>query len=582
MEQYLNIDDKNFYENVNEKFKKYKIPEKKRSFKEICFPKKYELQPSQKFLAKFINPNTNYKSILVYHKIGSGKTCTAIRIAETWRNIRKIIIVLPASLKNNFRSELRSSCAGENYLKENERRKLKKYHQSSIEYKEIIEISDKRIDKYYTIYSYNKFIKQAKDNLINFNNSIIIIDEIQNMVSVKGTYYSTLYQALYAAPEDLRIVLLSATPMFDRPNEIALTLNLLRPTVKIPTGTDFNSNFVRIIKDEKGNHKYKAKNLNEFKKLIKGYVSYFKGAPDYVFPEMDIKYVKCKMSEFQYDAYKEVKKHNNEIMLGGERDFQLEREKSLNLLTIDDLPSNFYLGLRIISNIVFPNKKINFQGFESFKGKYIMEDLSKYSTKFFHIMNNFESTDGKIFVYSSFKKYGGIKSFTRVLDSYGYKNYLDHGEGKKRYAIWSGDQDAITKEEIRLVYNNIKNLDASKLQILLLSPSAKEGLSLFGVRQAHILENYWNWSRMLQIIGRGSRYCSHKDLPEEKRNIKVYVYLAIHPDEKESVDEHIFNLAKKKNNLINYFEEAIKEAAVDCELFKNANIDKGEMLDCVV
>ena len=38
----------------------------------------------QQFLSNFINPNTPYTSVLVYHKIGSGKTCAAIQIAEKY------------------------------------------------------------------------------------------------------------------------------------------------------------------------------------------------------------------------------------------------------------------------------------------------------------------------------------------------------------------------------------------------------------------------------------------------------------------------------------------------------------------
>ena len=41
----------------------------------------------------------------------------------------------------------------------------------------------------------------------------------------------------------LRILILSATPMFDKPNEIGLTLNLLKPKVEFPIGLDFNQKF---------------------------------------------------------------------------------------------------------------------------------------------------------------------------------------------------------------------------------------------------------------------------------------------------------------------------------------------------
>ena len=86
------------------------------------------------------------------------------------------------------------------------------------------------------------------------------------------------------------------------------------------------------------------------------------------------------------------------------------------------------------------------------------------------------------------------------------------------------------------------------------------------------MEPYWNESRSTQIIGRASRYCSHKDLEEEKRNVKVYIYIATHENEKETIDQHIAKMAKQKNNLINEFEMAIKEVAIDCQLNKNGNV----------
>ena len=36
----------------------------------------------------------------------------------------------------------------------------------------------------------------------------------------------------------------------------------------------------------------------------------------------------------------------------------------------------------------------------------------------------------------------------------------------------------------------------------------------------------------------------------------------------------------KKNKLINEFEIAVKEAAIDCELNKNANMDKNNKFKC--
>ena len=85
-----------------------------------------------------------------------------------------------------------------------------------------------------------------------------------------------------------------------------------------------------------------------------------------------------------------------------------------------------------------------------------------------------------------------------------------------------------------------------------------------------MIEPYWNMSRMLQIMGRAVRFCSHKDVPKAKRIVRIYLYLATYPGEK-TIDQYIWNLAKKKNKLIEEFEQVLKETAIDCDLFHNRN-----------
>lgn len=567
---YPNIDDSDFNKEITDKFIRYKIPKKKKTFDEICFPKEFQLQLPQKLLSQIINPKTPYKGLLVYHRIGSGKTCTAINIGEQWKYKKNIVVVVPASLVGNFRGELRSQCANNEYITEKDREKLKKLHPSSDEYKEIIEKSDEKINKYYTIYSYNKFVSLAQHKKLNLRNSILIIDEIQNMVSETGTFYEVLYDMIHSAPLELRIVLLSATPMFDRPVEIALTMNLLRLPYELPTGVEFEKMFIKVTRNIRtGKYSYSAKNLDIFKERIRGYVSYFRGANPIAFPETTIKYVKCEMSEFQYKSYVTVLESEKENKI----EDRIRTIRSFRKGQILDLPNNFFIGTRLISNVAFPNKDINERGFKSFKGNALkLENLQNYSIKFYKIIKKINACPGPVFVYSNFLEYGGLKSFAKALEAQGYKDYTEFGEGRRRFAVMSGDETAKLKDEIKAVYNQIDNLNGSKLKVLLLSPSAKEGISLKGVRQAHILEPYWNYSRILQIIGRGSRHCSHRDLPEEKRNFKVYIYIAVHENEPETIDQYIAKLAKQKAKIIDEFETAMKEIAIDCQLNKHANV----------
>lgn len=576
MPKYPNITNDDFYEKINQIYKQYKVKRQNITLDDICHPKEFKLQLPQQFLSEFINPNTEYMGVLVYHRIGAGKTCTAVQVAEKWKKYKRIVVVVPASLKGNFRNELRSLCAGENYLKNSERKLLSKLHPSDKKYKEIIKKSDDRINEYYEIYSYNKFVELIRDGKLNLKNALLIIDEIQNMVSEGGSFYNILYDAIHSAPKDLRIVLLSATPMFDKPNEIGLTMNLLRLKKELPIGKNFDKMFIKSTKTKGGLYTHDVKNLNIFKEHVKGYISYFKGAPPIAFPKMKIKYVKCEMSKFQYDAYVKVLSNEEKTMV-----LETTKKKVLKSLDVSDLPNNFYIGTRVISNVVFPNKKINEEGFLSFTENKIKKNLQIFSCKFAMIMERIQKCKGKIFVYSSFKEFGGIRSFATVLSAFGYLDYTKNGEGKKRFAIWSGDENISIKEEIRAVFNMKENIKGNKLKIILGSPSIREGVSLTAVRQVHVIEPYWNQSRLDQVIGRASRFCSHKDLEEEQRNVKVYIYVAVPPnygkeDVPETVDQYIQHLSVEKDKIIKSFETAIKEVAIDCELNKNANVHENE------
>jgi len=543
-----------------EKYKKYKLKPSTETLKELCQPKKFKLQPQQNFLAEYLYDNKKkINGLLIYHGIGSGKTCTAINIAEKFKKEYKIMVVLPAALIGNFKDELLSKCPGENiYIHDDE---YKQYYNSDVS---VVKKVEKRINAVYTIYSYNKFTALIEKNKIKLKNTILIIDEIQNMISLSGFFYRTLKSAIDKTDNSFKVFLLSATPIIDRPTEISLTLNLLKPKILLPVGNKFNNEFLLEYK-EGTRTEYKAINLDKFKNLTKNMISYYRGAPEQSFPKLDFNIVKCNMNDFQYKSYLTLLSKFDDNIKG-----------SFKNVDILKLPVDFFLGPRIVSNIAFPNKSIDEVGFSSFKGtKLQMRNIKNYSIKFYKILKKIKKSEGPVFVYSNFKDYGGLKSFITFLEYHCYKNYKVFGEGYKRYAVWSGDETHKLKEKIKYIFNNKSNCDGSKIKIILGSPSIKEGVSLLRVEQIHILEPYWNLARILQIIGRGIRFCSHKDLPKNRQIVHVYLYLASHYQD-ETIDNYIWALAKKKYKIISQFEHALKENAIDCNLFIARNNFKSD------
>jgi hypothetical protein len=361
----------------------------------FCNPKKYSLQIQQKALADILsdkiapwNLYDNIRGILLYHQIGAGKTCTAICIAEKFKKKLNIMIILPAALIGNFLYELRSECTNDEYITNEERKKLKHLNYNDDDYKNIINKSNIRINKIYTIYSYHKFIQLIKDNKIkNLNNTLLVIDEIQNMISLNGTFYNLLNKVINNSNENLKIVLLSATPMFDQPVEIALTLNLLK-TDNLFNINKFNQDYI-----ENNKNNYNLINTDDFKNKIKNLISYYRGAPPIAYPKINFKIIKCNMNDFQYKSYLTTLSSDSNYVKG-----------SFKNVDILNLPSNFLLGPRIISNIAFPNKSVGESGYSSFKNETLqMQNICKYSIKFYKILQKINKSTGPVFIYSNFK-----------------------------------------------------------------------------------------------------------------------------------------------------------------------------------
>ena len=68
----------------------------------------FDLLTHQKIVRDYLNLYTPYRGLLLYHGLGSGKTCTSIGVIEAMKTTkRKIFILTPASLRKNYISQLK-------------------------------------------------------------------------------------------------------------------------------------------------------------------------------------------------------------------------------------------------------------------------------------------------------------------------------------------------------------------------------------------------------------------------------------------------------------------------------------------
>jgi hypothetical protein len=456
--------------------KKKKIP-----FDKFCNRTEFKIQPQQEFASDYV---AGGKSILVFHRIGAGKTCLSIQCGLKRLKHGKPMYVMPASLIPGFYSEL-ETCG---------------------------DLDPDRVN----VYSYNKFNEGKLPRA-----SVLIIDEVQNISKKESVTYKKAMSYITKYP-DTPVVLMSATPVFDKPEELVCIARLLR--LEIPDALPSPA---------------------ELRRIFAGSVSYYAGAPDYVYPEVNIKLQKCVMSAFQSRWYKA----------------DVAAEIGARGIKLSPAQNDFYINSRQRSNIVYPH------GLKD--GLDELTPSSTYSAKFSMLAGRL-SRGGLSFVYSSFTGAGGIAAICKYLDSAGFSDYAKSGSGRKRYVVWSGDQSLSEKDEIRKVFNSTENDNGSRIQVVVGSPSIKEGVSLLRVRKVHVMEAYWNHSRLEQIYGRAVRYCSHKSLPEDRRKVTIYIYCADTGDKKlaktdpmRSIDYYMLSIADEKRIEAKPYVDALIDTAVD-------------------
>jgi hypothetical protein len=256
----------------------------------------FSLLTHQKIVRDYMNLYTPYRGLLLYHGLGSGKTCTSIAIAEGMKDSKKIIIMTPASLKANYIGELKK-CGDllykknqfwewisteknpealttmsavlnlpQEYIRKNRGaffinvKKKSNYDDLSDTNKRILEEQlDEMIRQKYQFINYNGLRLKRLDEMTSgftkniFDDSVVIIDEAHNFISrivnklkrekpipesKRGekerlpTNLATKLYEMLLSAKNARIILLSGTPVINYPNEFGILFNILRGYIK--------------------------------------------------------------------------------------------------------------------------------------------------------------------------------------------------------------------------------------------------------------------------------------------------------------------------------------------------------------
>ena len=186
---------------------------------------------------------------------------------------------------------------------------------------------------------------------------------------------------------------------------------------------------------------------------------------------------------------------------------------------------------------------------------------------------------GKAFIYSNYVVGEGLQIMRIYLELVGFSALGETNKDSLYYCEYHGRMSREERDRNKDFFNAKDNIRGNLCKVMMISPSGTEGIQLRDIRQENMLEPHWNEVRIQQMIGRGIRQCSHEDLPQDERIVDIYRYKVIKPAKidlddsfKLTTDEYIEDLAKAKDNLNTSFLDAMRESAVDCELFKAHNM----------
>ncbi len=578
-------------------------------------------------------------------------TCTAITIAEGFKEYihnmgnKIFVLVKNKNIQQNFMDELLSKCTHDEYLIGGETSEID------------ITNAKKTINKYYQFMTYGTFVnkvlgakefvkdefgkntkkvkkingivqrKYIQDAIQNLNNTVIIVDEVHNITN--NDTYTSLYKVL-SNSYNYRLVLLTATPIYDNPKEIFELSNLLNINdidLQLPTRDKlFEGKDPFLIKEQSqyintsalkgGIIKITDKGLNALKKSLYGKVSYLKantetnprstviGTPLIKNQIGTTNIVYCKMSKYQYKIYINALKTdlNKDSKFDISSAIQnIESEENTLENEIISKTNSLYKNTSDASTMTYPNSEYGKTGFLNIFNKtgssyslkkefkdVLTTNLQQYSSKLYTLLETInKTTTGNIFIYSNYVSYGGTSLIKQLLLANGFSEFSSKSNVKeyKSFIVFDESTNIIRREKFKTIFNSEENKDGKFIRIIIGSPIISEGITLKCVRQVHILEPYWNMSKINQIVGRAIRNYSHHYLDLSQRTVEIYKYVSIYQEEDSVIDGSIstkklerffidlekYILSEEKDRSNKIIERILKTLSFDCYLNYNRN-----------
>jgi hypothetical protein len=280
-------------------------------------PQLIKFSPTQDFVKHYFTPQNPYKGMLLWHSVGTGKTCSAIAAASYSFEQQgyTILWVTRTTLKNDIwknmfeqvcsdrirtiveHSNNSNSNSGKNEFPEEQNKRMRLLSQSwkirPMSYKQFSNLVSKQNENYRTLVGINGAIDPLRKTLI-------IIDEAHKLYgasdlsALERPDMAALHQSLMnsyqiSGADSVKMLLMTATPITKDPLELVKLLNLCRPIAEqMPTEFD---HFANQYLDEEG--RFSAPGRARFLDDIAGQISYLNREKDArQFAQPVIKYIR--------------------------------------------------------------------------------------------------------------------------------------------------------------------------------------------------------------------------------------------------------------------------------------------------
>ena len=580
----------------------------------------FKLQPVQRFLRRVLSPDSPTRSLLMVHGTGAGKTCSAIQIAEEYIirpefQDKRVLVLANPSIQENFKKEifdvsrvdpdgsvLSQQCTGRKYLE-----MLERSSDETLRYTDkasrgrLAARASRIISEFYEFSGYDAFANMVDNETakrsaaeqtkwINetFDNRLIIVDEAHNLrettESTASKNIGIVLERILQTANGMTLVLLTATPMYDTYDEIVYYFNLfLWNERRIPANKSIKPSDMFTESGE-----FKEGKEQEFRRLCQDYVSFIKGENPFTFPfrlppPENISAEIDREKDVDGNAIKTPRKFLKLVksFVHPNQERELKKLSSSSIITSEGS----------VTTCVFPEGKtfretFNKTGEEySYKGEKFLapSKVALYSSKFGLITRILKDSDGIVFVFSNLVE-SGAQLFAMCLEEHGYESAVGRPllkttsdevkrGSKGKYVLFTSDT---SETDIRRSLDRLRNktnIDGSDIRVVIASPKVSEGVDFRYVRQIHVLDPWYNMSRIEQVLGRGMRTCSHSLLPFEEQNCTIYLHVCRYPKGKqETLDEYVYRVfIEAKAQKIAKVKRVVMESAMDCELQNSVN-----------